>query len=160
MIQLRRSKDLTLAWVYAANASIHEEAPGPAELNIGSQVEPHMVSRVEAFRDLYAHLLLEDLQADKVRIERLKVKVGRARKRARNADAEIVWTIADELCERALQIIDGAGAAADDDARRRLLAGTKHLNRSVVLGQFVPALQEEIDGDLMDELSAIDTDRP
>lgn len=158
MIQLRRSKDLTLAWVYAANASIHEETPGPAALNIGSEVEPRMVSRPEAFRDLYAHLLLEDLQADMVRIDRLKVKVGRARKRARNAEAEMVWTIADELCERALQIIDGAGAADDQDARQRLLAGTKHLNRSVVLGQFVPALQKEIDGDLLDELGAIETD--
>ncbi|QSN51864.1 Uncharacterised protein [Mycobacteroides abscessus subsp. abscessus] len=158
MIQLRRSKDLTLAWVYAANASIHEETPGPAELNIGSEVEPHMVSRVEAFRDLYAHLLLEDLQADKVRIDRLKVKIRRARKRSRNAEAASVWTIADELCERALQIIDGVGAAADPDARRRLLAGTKHLNRSVVLGQFVPSLQQEINGDLIEELNAIETD--
>ncbi|SHY15191.1 hypothetical protein [Mycobacteroides abscessus] len=158
MIQLRRSKDLTLAWVYAANASIHEETPGPAELNIGSDVEPHMVSRPEAFRDLYAHLLLEDLQADKVRIDRLKIVIGRTRKRGRNAEAETVWAIADELCERALQIIVGAGAAEDLDARRRLLAGTKHLNRSVVLGQFVPALQQEINGDLLDELDAIETD--
>ncbi len=36
-------------------------------MNIGSAVEPHMVSRVEAFRDHYSHLLLEDLQAEKVR---------------------------------------------------------------------------------------------
>lgn len=47
MIMRVRKKDLTLAWVYAANASIHEEDPGPAELNIGSDVEPHMVSRSE-----------------------------------------------------------------------------------------------------------------
>lgn len=158
MIQLRRSQDLTLAWVYAANASIHGETPGPAELNIGSEVEPHMVSRAEASRDLYAHLLLVDLQADKVRIDRLKIAIRRKRKRSRNAEAETVWAIADELCERALQTIDGAGAADDRDARRRLLAGTKHLNRSVILGQFVPALQQEINGDLLDELDAIDSD--
>lgn len=158
MIRLKRDEDLTLAWVYAANASIHEEAPGPAELNIGSAVEPHMVSRVEAFRDLYAHLLLEDLQAEKVRIDRLKVTIGRKRKRSRNAEVESVWAIADELCERALHIIDGAGAADDDAARRRLLAGTKHLNRSVILGQFVPALQQEINDDLLHELGAIETD--
>lgn len=39
----------------------------------------------------------------------------------------------------------------DTTARRRLLAGTKHLNRSVILGQFVPALQQEIDIDLLEE---------
>lgn len=158
MIRLKRDEDLTLAWVYAANASIHEEAPGPAELNIGSAVEPRMVSRAEAFRDLYAHLLLEDLQAEKVRIDRLKVTIARKRKRSRNAEVESVWAISDELCERALQIIDGAGAAADQDARRRLLAGTKHLNRSVILGQFVPELQQEINDDLHRELDAIETD--
>lgn len=153
-----RHKDLSLAWIYAANVSLHEETPGPAELNIGSEVEPHMVSRAEAFRDLYAHLVLEVLQADNVRINRLRTRVVRARERSRNSEFESMWTIAIELCERALHIIDGAGAADDDTARRRLLAGTKHLNRSVILGQFVPALQQEINDDLLHELEAIETD--
>lgn len=153
-----RHKDLSLAWNYAANVSLHEETPGPAELNVGSAVEPHMVSRPEAFRDLYAHLLLAELQADKVRIHRLRARAGRARERSRNSDFENMWAIAVELCERALQIIDGAGAADSEVARRRLIAGTNHLTRSVILGQFVPALQEEINGDLLQELDAIDTD--
>ena len=42
-------EDLTLAWSYAANCSLYEEDPGPAELNIGSSLEPHLVSRVERF---------------------------------------------------------------------------------------------------------------
>lgn len=101
MIRRVSKKDLTSAWVYAANASIHEEDPGPAELNIGSVVEPHMVSRSEAFRDLYAHLLLEDLQADPVRLDALRAKVIRTRRHSSSDEAVAVWGIAVELCERA-----------------------------------------------------------
>ncbi|EIU07473.1 hypothetical protein MA5S0422_3017 [Mycobacteroides abscessus 5S-0422] len=158
MIRRTSKKDLTLAWVYAANASIHEETPGPAELNIGSAIEPHMVSRSEAFRDLYAHLLLEDLHAGPARIDALRSKVLRSRKRSSSAEANAVWDIAAELCERARLIIDEAGAAEDAQARARLLAGTKHLNRSVVLGQFVPQLQRELDAELAQELNAIESE--
>ncbi|MEX3655088.1 hypothetical protein ABFW14_21385 [Mycolicibacterium fortuitum] len=153
------NKDLTSAWIYALNASLHEETPGPAELNIGSEAEPHMVSRAEAFRDLYAHLLLEALQADHARFDRLKADIDRAIPRSPAASTEAMWAIAAELCDRARHIIDGAGAADDHDARRRLLAGTKHLNRSVILGQFVPALQHDIDNDLFEELDHIDSER-
>ncbi|CPW67327.1 hypothetical protein [Mycobacteroides abscessus] len=158
MIRRTSKKDLTLAWVYAANASIHEETPGPAELNIGSAIEPHMVSRSEAFRDLYAHLLLEDLRADPSRIDALRSKVLRSRKRSSSAEADAIWGIAAELCERARLIIDEAGAADDMQARARLLAGTKHLNRSGVLGQFVPELQRELDAELAQELNAIESE--
>lgn len=152
------NKDLTTAWSYAVNASLHEETPGPTELNIGSAVEPHMVSRQEAFRDLYSHLLLEDLQANHTRLDGLKADIAHERKRSPTSNLEAMWAIAAELCDRARTIIDGAGAADDHNARRRLLAGTKHLNRSVILGQFIPALQQEINNDLLDELDAIDTD--
>lgn len=152
MIRRKRNSDLTEAWIYAANASLYEHDPGPTQLNIASAIEPLMVSRADAFRDLYAHLLLEDLQADPLRLNRLKAAIGRARKRRQTAETETVWAIADELCDRAQTIITGAGATHDITARRRLLAGTKHLNRTVVLGQFVPALQREINNDLLEEL--------
>ncbi|SKK91884.1 Uncharacterised protein [Mycobacteroides abscessus subsp. massiliense] len=158
MIQPARITDLNLAWLYAANASLHEETPGPAQLNIGSAVEPRMVSRTEAFRDLYAHLLLVDIQADQARLDRLQTQIADASKHSPSPNVEMLWAIAEELCERARAIIVGAGAVDDTNARRRLLAGTKHLNRSVILGQFVPALQEQIDNDLLEELDVIDTD--
>lgn len=151
-----RHKDLSLAWAYAANVSLHGETSGSDESNFFSAVEPHIVSRPKTFRDLYAHLLLEELQADKVRINRLRARVSRARERSRNSEFESIWAIADGLCERALHIIDGAGAT--EAARRRLIAGTKHLNASVLLGQFVPGLQQEINDDLHQELDAIETD--
>lgn len=147
-------EDLTLAWSYAANCSLYEEDPGPAELNIGSSLEPHLVSRVEAFRDLYAHLLLEQLGADPARIAALAHLVHRAGKR--NSSAGVLWGIAADLCQRARSILDGAGAVDDARARRRLLAGTKHLNRTVVLGSWLPEYQAEVDNDLLQELAAAD----
>lgn len=56
-----------------------------------------------------------------------------------------MWSIAVELCDRSRHIIDMAGTANDKAARLRVLSGSRHLNRSVVLGQFIPSLQEEID---------------
>lgn len=147
-------EDLTLAWSFAANCSLYEEDPGPAELNIGSAVESHMVSRVDAFRDLYARLLLEQLGGEPERITELARLIHRTERQ--NLTAEVVWSIAGDLCQRAIAIIDGAGAANDGGARRRLLAGTKHLNRTVVLGQWVPVFQTEIDNDLLQELAAAD----
>lgn len=63
-----------------------------------------------------------------------------------------IWNIAGELCRRAAAIIDEAGAATDARARRRLLAATTHLTRSVVLGQWAPAYQEELDNELLQAL--------
>lgn len=145
------SDDLTLAWLYAANCSLYEQDEGPAELNVGSSLEPYWVSRVEAFRDLYTHLLLEQLDADPERIAALAHLVHRAGRP--NPSTEAVWGIAADLCQRASAIIDGAGAAHDGRARRRLLAGTKHLNRTVVFGQWVPTHQVSIDNDLLQELA-------
>lgn len=145
-------EDLTLVWTFAANCSLYEEDPGPAELNIGSALEPHMVSRADAFRDLYAHLLLEQLGGEPERITQLARLIHHTERQ--NVTAEVVWSIAGDLCQRAIAIIDGAGAANDGSARRRLLAGTKHLNRTGLLGQWVPVYQAEIDNDLLEELAA------
>ncbi|UGT97760.1 hypothetical protein LTQ55_03750 [Mycobacterium intracellulare] len=120
------SPDLTCAWLYAANCSLYEDDDGPAQLNISSHLEPHVVSRVEAFRDLYSRLLLEELGADAARIAALARDIDRARRN--NRTAAVVWDIAAELCQRAADVIDNIGAATDARARRKLLAGTKHLN--------------------------------
>ncbi|MEE6140516.1 hypothetical protein SKC41_29915 [Mycobacterium sp. 050128] len=147
-------EDVTLVWTYAANCILYEEDGGPAELNIGSTLEPHLVSRSEAFRDLYAHQLLESLGAERDRITALARSIPLARRQSPSAEA--VWSIAVDLCQRANAIIEATGAADDGRARRRLLAGTKHLNRTVVLGQWVPSYQVEIDNELLQELSAVD----
>lgn len=130
------SPDLTCAWLYAANCSLYEDDDRPAQLNIASHLEPHFVSRVEAFRDLYSRLLLEELGADAGRIAALARDIDRAPRN--NRTAAVVWDIAAELCQRAAEIIDTTGAATDASARRRRLAGTQHLNRTVALASGYP----------------------
>lgn len=145
------SPDLPCAWVYAANCSLYEGDDEPAELNIASRREPHFVSRVEAFRDLYSRLLLEELDADAARITTLARDIETAPRN--NPTAAVVWNIAAELCQRAAEIIDTMGAATNAIARRRLLAGTKHLNRTVALGQWLPAYQQQLDTELLQALT-------
>lgn len=123
---------LTCAWVYAANCSLYEDDDGPVQLNIASHLEQHFVSRVEAFRDLYSRLLLEELDADAARIATLARDIETAPRN--NPTAAVVWNIAAELCQRTADVIDNMGAATDVRARRTLLAGTKHLSRTVALG--------------------------
>lgn len=148
----RKNKDLVDAWVCATNCRLYEKDPGPDELNIGSGIEPLMVSRREAWRDFYTHVLLGDLDADRDRITALIDKIRRIKKR--DPAIEECWGIATDLCRRACSIIDEAKAGEDDRARRRVLAGAAHLVGSVAIGQYVPAYQAELDNDLLDELNA------
>lgn len=148
------SDDQTLAWVYAANCSLYEEDPDPPYVNIGSPIEPVVVSRTEAYRDLYARLLLLDFDADPQRITALTRLIDRAERHS--PTAALVWSIAAELCQRAGAIIDGAGASKPGPERRRLLAGTKYLTRTVILGQWVPAYQAELDDEFLNEFAAND----
>jgi hypothetical protein len=120
------------------------------QLNIASHLEQHFVSRVEAFRDLYSRLLLEELGADAARVAALARDIDRAPRN--NRTAAVVWDIAVELCQRAAEIIDTTGAATDASARRRRLAGTQHLNRTVALGQWIPAYQQQLDNELLQAL--------
>lgn len=143
---------LTDAWTCAINCRLYEQDPGPAELNIGSELEPHMISRGEAFRDFYARVLLQDVRGDPQRLLRLGRRIDVASRRNRNPEISAMWSIAADLCQRALVIIDGAGAVDDKRARRRLLAGTKHLISTVAIGQWVPDCQRELDNDLLEEL--------
>ncbi|GAB4960157.1 hypothetical protein MAHJHV55_10380 [Mycobacterium avium subsp. hominissuis] len=144
------SPDLTCAWLHAANCSLYEDDDGPAQLNIASHLEPHFVSRVEAFRDLYSRLLLEELDADAARIATLARDIDRAPRN--NRTAAVVWDIAAQLCQRTADVIDNMEAATDARARRRLLVGTKHLNRTVALGQWIPAYQQQLDNELLQAL--------
>lgn len=141
MSRVVAEKDLTLAWLHAANCVLYEQDPGPEQLNVGSHYKPSWVSRQDAFRDLYAHLLVEVLGADAVRIAAVESRIDHVGKVTSSA-AE-VWKIATDLCQRARTLVDSAGATEDDCARRRLIAGTKQLNRSVVLQRWLPGQQTE-----------------
>lgn len=99
-----RNYDLRLAWSHASSASVHGQSSGAAELNIGSEVEPIIVCRSEAFRDLFSRQLLEALEGDEVRISRLRARAVRALERSQNAEYQTVWAIAVELCDRATRL--------------------------------------------------------
>ncbi|MFJ9371578.1 hypothetical protein ACIRRA_45340 [Nocardia sp. NPDC101769] len=59
---------LTILYSCTANCLLYEEDPGPAELNIGSELEPRMVPRSHAWRDYYAHHLITQISADIARL--------------------------------------------------------------------------------------------
>lgn len=140
--------DLTQAWLCAINCDLFAQAPGPKLLNIASDIEPHMVSRTEAFRDLYARILLVDLGGDLVRCDVLCRRIEKARRRPPSAQAAAAWSVAAELAGRARELITQTGADRSAAARRRMLAGARHLTQSVILGQWVPDYQRELDGEL------------
>ncbi|CDM79578.1 hypothetical protein MML61_27625 (plasmid) [Mycobacterium marinum] len=56
--------DLAKAWLCPTNSSLYEHDPGLAMRDIGSSLEPHWVTRSEAFRDFYSRQLLADIEAD------------------------------------------------------------------------------------------------
>jgi len=60
--------DASHAWLLATNCLLYEADPGPAQLNIGSDTEPAWVSRSDAWRDAYAHQLLEYTAGDHARL--------------------------------------------------------------------------------------------
>jgi hypothetical protein len=151
--------DARAAYWLATNCRLYEDGPGPAQLNIGSDHEPHLVSRTEAWRGTYAQFLLIDLDADHTRARAAAehcrrdyratpapafwISVLRARLtaqrgvRAHLSEAakalsppemhllRLVHEVSVELCERAVKLIEDAGATTDDTVRRRLVAGAR-----------------------------------
>jgi hypothetical protein len=142
----RVDRDETEAWSCAANCLSYENDPGPAELNIGSASEPHMVSRSYAWRDFYARLLINQLDGSHARLlttaEVCRHRLGTL-KRRRNAEVREIWLRAIDLCELAAGIVADAdadaGAVSDDDARQRLLAGNNHTLNVTALRSAVSA---------------------
>jgi hypothetical protein len=177
------AKDRGLIWSLACNCLLHEEDPGPNSINIGSQIEPKMVSRGQAWRDLYARLLAERVGADIARIDATAAvcrdeladthrpehwqRIYESRHQSGDPNAaevfteqgqhEIreVWECAIDLCEHAAQMVREAGAAENDKARQRFLAGLKHQNTVDVLGAM-PGVAQVSAADLIERLRELD----
>lgn len=154
---------LTLLYSCTANCLLYEEDPGPAELNIGSELEPHMVSRSRAWRDFYAHHLLTGLSADIARLtecsewahELLDRELPAEMSAAEVADAKQFWQCSVDIAEMAIEIVEGAGATTDEKARQRLLAGSQHLQMQTAFGA-IPDIVAQSAADLVDKLDRID----
>ncbi|KRQ23341.1 MULTISPECIES: hypothetical protein [unclassified Mycobacteroides] len=140
--------DLTQVWMCAVNCGLYETDEGPKLLNIASGLEPHMVSRAEAFRDLYARILLVDLDGDPARCAALGPVIEKKRRQAPSAWAAQTWRLSAELLGRVIALIAQAGADRDEAARRHLVAGARHSTQSVILGQLMPDYQRELDTEL------------
>jgi len=150
------------AFSCAANCLLYERDPGPAELNIGSEAEPHFVSRSDAGQDFYARYLLTQLDGDSDRLQNTANRCRRrwARGRRRTRDAEDMrperWKRAVELCDLAVGIVDVAGAADDEQAWQRLLAGNGHMLTAIAFGSWGPQVVKDSADDLAQRLREID----
>jgi hypothetical protein len=166
--ELQDVLDARTAYWLAANCRLYEDDPGPAQVNIGSDHEPHLVTRTEACRSVYAQFLLIDLAADHTRARAAAdhcrreyratatlafwISVVQARFTAQHgvrahlseiAKAlspremyllRLVHQVSVELCDRAVHLIEDAGAATDDTARRRLVAGARQTRTLLAFG--------------------------
>ncbi|GGQ88223.1 hypothetical protein [Couchioplanes azureus] len=175
--------DSALLWSLACNCLLYEADPGPANINIGSPAERMMVSRQQAWRELYGRLLIERVDADATRIDAIErdcraeladshrpehwQRIYEERRRSGDSTAgevltdkgqrEIreVWECAIALCEQATQMIRESGAADDEQARQRFLAGIKHQNTVDVLGA-IPGVTENSAEELTRRLKELD----
>ncbi len=157
-------RHLTILYSCAANCLLYEEDPGPAELNIGSQLEPRMVPRSHAWRDYYAHHLITQVSADIALLRLCSEWAHRQHDRddlpddmtaSQREEAKQFWRCAIDIADMALEIVEGAGAATDENARQRLIASSEHLQMSVAFAAL-PTVVARSAADLVDELDRID----
>jgi hypothetical protein len=61
-------EDAFQAWVYARNCLLYETDRGPALLNVGSEREPRLIPRSEAWQHAYAMQVLVKCNGDHARL--------------------------------------------------------------------------------------------
>ncbi len=144
-------QDRVMAFSCALNCLLYEQDSGPETVNVGSELEPKTVDRQEAWRDYYARYLLVQLDA---RPRRLIVAADHCRLRLSAGEDPEAFGCAVDLCERAVGIIEEAGAVDDEEARQRLLAGTDHQLTLDTLGP-VPGFVRHSTEEFLDRLRRI-----
>jgi hypothetical protein len=140
-------KDRLDAWSYAWNCLLHEADNGPAELNVGSEQEPRLVPRSEAWQHAYAMHLLVSCDGDHARLtataERCREDLAaESAKRPGGSEHGRALSRAVDLCNQAAQMVEGAGAVDDDKARRRLVASCRHEGH-VIAFSGIPGMAED-----------------
>lgn len=160
-------RHLTVLCSCAANCLLYEQDPGPTELNIGSELEPHMVSRSHAWRDYYAHHLITSLKANPARLRQCSESAHELLDKERPDDwtaaqreeANQFWQCAVDIADMAIEIVEVSGAATDEQARQRLMAGSHHLQMQTAFGA-IPDIVAQSGADLIDKLDRIDQRDP
>ncbi|MEV4539288.1 hypothetical protein AB0J82_36495 [Asanoa sp. NPDC049518] len=156
-----KERDEGYVFSMASNCRLWESDPDPALINIGSEREPFMVSRVEAFRTSYARAVLERLDADPQRLAAaeqyclaeldrietreywIEVRDRRAAAGDPHADDALshgertkwteLWECARDLCHSASTHL-GDAQILDERSRQKFLAALRHQNTLDVLG--------------------------
>jgi hypothetical protein len=145
-------KDRLNAWSYAWNCLLYENDPGPAQLNVGTDREPRLVPRSEAWQHAYAMQVLVSCDGDHSRLtttaERCRedLAVESAKRPAGSEHARALSRAAD-LCDQAARMVEGVGAVDDDKARRRLVASCRHEGHVIAFGA-IPGMAEDSAEDL------------
>ncbi|MFI2473454.1 hypothetical protein [Nocardia xishanensis] len=163
----RSDAHLTHIHSSAANCLLFEADPGPQQLNIGTELEPRWVSREYAWRDFYAHDLIIAVNADLALLKQCLDFAHQERHRttspqltvAEQREAHEFWDCAIDIAKIAIDIIDHGGAADDEHARQRLLAGAHHL-RTTTAFRAIPQIVEQAGTDLAKALDEIDKRDP
>ncbi|WP_063043723.1 hypothetical protein [Nocardia pseudovaccinii] len=149
-----------------ANCLLYEADPGPSELNIGSQLEPRMVSRAQAWRDFYAQHLTLVVGANSQLLQHCLDFARQEYDRPRHnlapdtvREALEFWACAIEIAQMAIDLVTGSGAADNDNDRQRLLASVEHQQTSTAF-RVLPDIVERSATDLAEKLDQIDRNEP
>lgn len=148
--------DAGKAFTYAVNSLGYETDDGPAILDAGVEGARTRLPRGLAWQEGYAIGLLAECDGDHGRLlaaaEELRGKIREARRKwaaetpeepSRFAGVQFYRAI--DLCERAMVMIESAGARTDDEVRRGLVARCRRERARIAFGPFA-------DDDLVDYL--------
>lgn len=132
-------EDAFTARLCARNCLLYENDPGPELLNVGTRLKPLEIPRSEAWQLSYSMHVLRDLDGDHARLIAARQVCVERQNQASTEDQDETargWSRAVDLCDQALRMIEGAGAVADDKARRILIAVCGYEGMLTVLGSI------------------------
>ncbi len=118
-----------------------------------------LVDRRQAWRDFYARGLLHALNGDPARLAAVTTQAEQRLQRLVVPRQGVLdrWRCTVDLCGRARQVLEHAGAVDDQRTRQRLLAGIRHETTVAVFGEN-SAVAEQSAEQLLEELGHIDGD--
>jgi hypothetical protein len=147
--------DALQAVLCARNCLLYERDDGPPLLNVGSVTEPRRIPRAEAWQHAYAMIILVDCDGDRDRLSAASKKCREDAGRARRAYRARALSRAADLCDQAINMIEGAGADHDHKGRRRLVAACRH-ETAVISRGAIQGVAEASAAELIERLRQID----
>lgn len=129
------------ARICAANCRIHEQNPGPDQVEVGTADERRIISRVDYWRDSYTRTLVAALDAEITQLllarEESEAELADAIQRQHHRPGSPRYEFlacAVDLCDRGIAVVRKAGADQDEATRKRLIAAMKREDMVETLG--------------------------